>query len=342
MNIKKFIINQLNKSDRNVNLTQENLKQKQYKDNIDNKEKINEIIDELGAIDGDISNINNDIATINTGLNGKVSKSGDTMTGILLINNLNEFDGVKKIRKIDEDNYSITVAIGADKAGKVQYQKNGTTINGIQLKEDGTIWNEKTNKRLLENTIIVSAAGENLNNYQNTGLYYFSNSPANIPVGSNGWLLVIAGYNANTITKQIWLRHGTINSNDFEIYVRTYSGSWGNWNRLITEVESGSNSNGSYRKYSDGTMECWGTKTSTINISTSYEGSYFGGINGINFPASFISAPQVTCTLQQGSALLGVNLSGASASGFNVYIWKQQSKNNVSVTLNYRAIGKWK
>lgn len=44
MDIEEFEINNLNKNDRNVNQTQEQLKQKQYKDNIDNKRKINDII----------------------------------------------------------------------------------------------------------------------------------------------------------------------------------------------------------------------------------------------------------------------------------------------------------
>ncbi len=257
MNIKKFIINQLNKSDRNVNLTQENLKQKQYKDNIDNKEKINEIIDELGAIDGDISNINNDIAAINTSLNGKVSKSGDTMTGMLTIDNVNSFDGVKKYRTIDGNNYSISVAIGADKAGKVQYQKNGTTVNGLKLNEDGTIYNDKTGNQLIE-------------------------------------------------------------------------------------VEKVTGTNGTALKYSNGIMICYGTITQTINISSLYEGVYFGGINDVSFPVIFTETPTIAISLIQNSSLLSANISVLNSNKFSTYIWKSQSKSNVSVSLKYVAIGSWK
>lgn len=192
-----------------------------------------------------------------TDIGNRVEKSGDTMTGMLLINNLNQFDGVKKIRKIDEDNYSITVAIGADKAGKVQYQKNGTTVNGLKLNEDGTIYNDKTGNQLVE-------------------------------------------------------------------------------------VEKVTGTNGTAIKYSDGTMICYGAITQTINISTSYEGAYFAGINDVSFPVSFNSNPTISVTLFQNNTLLSATISSIHTDKFSTYVWKSQSKNNVSVTLHYQAIGRWK
>lgn len=192
-----------------------------------------------------------------TDIGNRVEKSGDIMTGMLLINNLNEFAGVQKIRKIDENNYSISVAIGADRAGKVQYQKNGTTVNGLKLNEDGTIYNEKTGNQLVE-------------------------------------------------------------------------------------VEKVTGTNGTALKYSDGTMICYGAITQTINISTSYEGVYFAGINDVSFPVSFISNPIISVTLFQNNALLSATISSIHTDKFSTYVWKSQSKNNVSVTLHYQAIGRWK
>ena len=84
-------------------------------------------------------------------------------------------------------------------------------------------------------TTMVTASNVNLNNYTETGLYYFpaGRTITNIPAGVNGWLLVINSASVGAI-KQIWFRHGTANTNDFETYVRTLAGSWSNWFKFNT------------------------------------------------------------------------------------------------------------
>lgn len=88
------------------------------------------------------------------------------------------------------------------------------------------------------NTTIVTTANTDLKDYIENGIYYFSSSvtPISIPAGVNGWLRVMKG-NQNNVVKQIWYRHGTNNSNDFETYVRTLNGSagWSNWQRQMVE-----------------------------------------------------------------------------------------------------------
>ena len=93
--------------------------------------------------------------------------------------------------------------------------------------------NQKVNK-----VINITSTGTNLNDYKTEGTYYFSPSytPTNIPVGVNGWLKVIPGNDGTVIVKQIWYRHGTPNSNDYETYVRTFSSNtWSNWNKLAIQ-----------------------------------------------------------------------------------------------------------
>lgn len=89
----------------------------------------------------------------------------------------------------------------------------------------------------------ITTAGTNANSYTSKGIYSFgqSYSPSNIPTGnSNGWLIVIPWNNnpsINTI-KQIWLRHGTVNTNDYQIWVRTMiGGTWSNWYNLADRVD---------------------------------------------------------------------------------------------------------
>ena len=85
---------------------------------------------------------------------------------------------------------------------------------------------------------IVTTANTDLNDYKENGIYYFSVSmkPTNIPTGSNGWLQVMNIGNTSVV-KQIWLRHGTVNTNDFETYVRILNDTagWSEWRKLQIE-----------------------------------------------------------------------------------------------------------
>lgn len=74
-----------------------------------------------------------------------------------------------------------------------------------------------------------------LNSYTSQGVYYFGVSyvPTHVPSGNtNGFLWVLA---QGTMTKQIWLRTGTVGTNDTETYIRAgQSGTWSNWDRVLT------------------------------------------------------------------------------------------------------------
>lgn len=82
---------------------------------------------------------------------------------------------------------------------------------------------------------------QNLNDYIYCGTYYFntSHTPLNLPSGCvNGWLIVLRADSG--AIKQIWLRYGSINANDFNTYVRTGNtngANWSNWKRLSAEPD---------------------------------------------------------------------------------------------------------
>lgn len=89
--------------------------------------------------------------------------------------------------------------------------------------------------------VVTTPVSRNLDNYTTDGLYYFSNAPTGIPAGMNGWLQVISN-GLGTAIKHIWYRHGTANSNDWETYIRTKTGSssgWSTWNKIIMSKGNG-------------------------------------------------------------------------------------------------------
>ena len=87
----------------------------------------------------------------------------------------------------------------------------------------------------VKNVIIPNT---DLNNYRETGIYFFKNSsvaPTNIPTGSNGWLVVLKG-DTNDVVKQIWFRFGS-ESNHFQTFIRTcLNGLWTEWVNLISNI----------------------------------------------------------------------------------------------------------
>ena len=89
------------------------------------------------------------------------------------------------------------------------------------------------------NCIIVSTENTDLNDYTETGRYFFSSevTPTNIPYGVNGWLEVFRG--SSDWVKQLWFRAGTLDTNDSDTFVRTrINGEWSEW----TDISDGYNS----------------------------------------------------------------------------------------------------
>lgn len=78
------------------------------------------------------------------------------------------------------------------------------------------------------------ATETNADNVVETGMYYcnYKKTYSNIPA-ANGWLMVSKV--TDTIVKQLFFRHGTANTNDFQIFVRTKIGTvWSYWTRMVT------------------------------------------------------------------------------------------------------------
>ncbi len=122
-----------------------------------------------------------------------------------------------------QPNYKVTQGIPVFNWGKDFVNINGgLSINDIPV---------TANK-------IVTTTEEDLNNYVENGIYFFSSNytQKNITIGVNGWLQVMNRGNTS-IAKQIWYRYGSINTNDYQIYVRTLgdTSGWSSWRRLMCE-----------------------------------------------------------------------------------------------------------
>ena len=116
-------------------------------------------------------------------------------------------------------------------------------------------------------------------------------------------------------------------------------------NKLAQIIQSGSNANGSYIKYSDGTMICYGNYS--FNSSNSdYWGNFYRSENyTINFPQEFSTTPIVNVTPNSDDGGISAVLNTVSLNTFKMCQLKSKGINqntDLSNSGQYVAIGRWK
>ena len=116
-------------------------------------------------------------------------------------------------------------------------------------------------------------------------------------------------------------------------------------NKLAQIIQSGSNANGSYIKYSDGIMICYGNYS--FNSSNSdYWGNFYRSENyTINFPQEFSTTPIVNVTPNSDDGGISAVLNTVSLNTFKMCQIKSKGINqntDLSNSGQYVAIGRWK
>ncbi len=112
-------------------------------------------------------------------------------------------------------------------------------------------------------------------------------------------------------------------------------------------IESGSNANGSYVKYSDGTMECWGfasttTSSSSVNLYGSTSGLTYYASAARSLPATFIAQPSMACALIAPAAVgYTANLATVSTTGYLIVVGSSLD-NAAVITVAWLAKGRWR
>lgn len=108
-------------------------------------------------------------------------------------------------------------------------------------------------------------------------------------------------------------------------------------------VETGTSGIWTYRKWSDGTAECWGTNTVNLNINNSYGGICFGNLGTINLPAGlFLEAPTMNISTNLRGGVGGATAREITNTSFALYLWNGVAYNATNISYHTHAIGKWK
>lgn len=119
-----------------------------------------------------------------------------------------------------------------------------------------------------------------------------------------------------------------------------------NTNDIAGIIESGSNTNGEWVKYSDGTMICTKKITFTNVVINTAWGSVYESASKFNFgdyAQEFIEIPNVSITLADGSTCFCESFSGRTKTAIgNTWLWKPAVEAKGTMTFDVIAIGRWK
>ena len=127
--------------------------------------------------------------------------------------------------------------IGSSDMTKAVYDKNNNSIVDNAERLGGQLPEYYATKEDLD-VKVVTQVDTDLNNYTTFGTFFFEDSytPLNVPDSVvNGWLIVLPSKENNAV-KQICLRKGTADSNNYMTYIRTFlSGKWSSWTMVMTD-----------------------------------------------------------------------------------------------------------
>ena len=112
-------------------------------------------------------------------------------------------------------------------------------------------------------------------------------------------------------------------------------------------VSSGSNTNGNYVKYADGTMICYGEKSGSATWGDYWSFCKRSPDNqndaiSLTFPQTFTSTPTVQLTGNQDGSIFAAIVLTTSATTLKVVLFKPTNNPSTNYKFSWLAIGKWK
>ena len=109
-------------------------------------------------------------------------------------------------------------------------------------------------------------------------------------------------------------------------------------------IERGSNSNGQYVRFADGTQMCWGSiNEPDIDIDAASGGAFRSDIKSYNFPASFSSSPSLSYSSRRTNGAFDIwNVTiNVTPSDFSTLYMNIESNTGRDRTLYWQSIGRW-
>ena len=101
-----------------------------------------------------------------------------------------------------------------------------------------------------------------------------------------------------------------------------------------------------YRKWFDGTAECWGKRSVTVDVTTAWGSAlYYGTVNAVNLPFEFAEPPLCSVYAEKvtTSSTFAVSNGAATANvAPSTFLVRGTSETGVNATIIYTVHGRWK
>lgn len=291
----------------------------------------------------------------------KINKNTADATASLLFQSA--FSGRAEMGLAGRDDFSVKVsADGAAWTEALRVAGATGTVSGAAVQSDS---HDATANRLMKvgafglgstQPAKIAATG-NLNAPIGgpTATYAVENTPANAPL-AQGVLLHLAGQDSSSA--QLLVSRGTGTAQAFiranAATAQTSPGAWaellhklnvvgsvGRANGVMTGavIERGSNANGEYVRFADGTQICTGSVAFSSGATTAFGALYqSSSVMGWTYPATFAAAPAVT-----GHAVNSLYWIGSATpflASIQVRLFSASSA-STSVNANLLAVGRW-
>lgn len=268
----------------------------------------------------------------------------------------------------DDDQFNINGKLYTSIAGREDYAAFGFVYDGAgnmkhKRNEGGDYFQIQANDGSTKVQVYPESGETNVyGTVKGANGFYSSTdtSSANSQTVSNG-LTIKHGTNPTTPGNGMVLEVSRFQNWGGQLYIGDngeeglYFGGWYNgtksgWKKLAWESQiptAGSNGNGTWLKFNDGTMICSKKVSGTINISTGWGNGYTSGdISLGSWAETFTSTPEIQITGQRGTGgmnfWLGAEQDVSTTSAGKIVLLRFTSASNVNYILHITAIGRWK
>ena len=107
-------------------------------------------------------------------------------------------------------------------------------------------------------------------------------------------------------------------------------------------IENGNNDNGSWIKFANGQMMCYGNRNTTISNNTQVGSLWYTDIFNLGqYPIDFIETPRTYLQIE-GVFSIAEYTGNTTENIGSIYMFNAVSRNNQYIKVNFYAIGKWK
>ena len=210
-------------------------------------------------------------------------------------------------------------------------------------RHDATIHVSTAEKALWNNNAYARDSIEDANNALTAGMFWFTPNTLNLPSGADyGWIIVDVAKSPKHNGSNTWLLQHIITTSGRKFTRRRINSdlftAWAN-----EDVQSGSNSNGSWVRLPDGTQICY------CNINMEFGSTAYSNKKTITYPIYFTNYPTVALNTSISpnsdtyKRLPGINITDTAPSSVSFTVGDNSGvQPNSAMWIFCIAIGRWK